>query len=66
MSAVPSSSTSSPVDTTFSRPAPTVRSWGRISGRSLPSTTWASSRSSMPSMRGTEKPQMSASSTPTV
>ena len=37
-----------------------------IIGLSRPSTAWASSRSSMPSRRGTEKPQMSASSTPTV
>ena len=37
-----------------------------ISGRSLPSTRSASMRSVMPSRRGTEKPQMSASSTPTV
>ena len=37
-----------------------------ISGRSLPSMRWASIRSLMPSRRGTENPQMSASSTPTV
>ncbi len=37
-----------------------------ILGLSEPGTTWASMRSLMPSRRGTEKPQMSASSTPTV
>ena len=56
--------------TTFSvpcvRPRPTVSSLGMIFGLSLPSTGSASSGSSMPSRRGTEKPQMSASSTPTV
>ena len=41
-------------------------SLGMISGRSLPSTRCASMRSLMPSRRGTENPQMSASSTPTV
>ena len=66
MSAVPSSSTSMPVDTTFSSPSPTRRSFGMIAGLSRPSTFCASSLSGMFSMRGTEKPQMSASSTPTV
>ena len=65
MSAV-SSPTRNPVLTTLSTPRPTRRSFGKIFGLSLPSTAWASSRSSMPSRRGTEKPQMSASSTPTV
>ena len=65
MSAVPSSSTRLPVDTTFSVPVPTERTLGWI--RLRPSASLrASSRSGMPSMRGTEKPQMSASSTPTV
>ncbi len=54
------------METTFSRPSPTRRSFGMISGRSLPATRSASMRSDMPSSRGTEKPQMSASSTPTV
>ena len=65
MSAV-SSSTMNPVDTTFNRPRPTLRSLGMIFGLSAPSTRCASSGSSIPSRRGTEKPQMSASSTPTV
>ena len=65
MSAVPSSSTSSPVDTTFSSPGPTGLVLGRM--RPLPSAVLVPARRpSTPSIRGTEKPQMSASSTPTV
>ena len=64
--AVPSSSTNIPVDTTLSNPLPTTRSFGMIFGLSEPSTFSASSRSGIPSMRGIEKPQMSASRTPTV
>ena len=66
MRAVPSSSTSIPVLTTFSTPFPMRRSFGTIAGFSRPSTARASRRSGMFSMRGMEKPQMSASRTPTV
>ncbi len=66
MSAVPSSSTNIPVDTTFNSPSPTRRSLGMIFGLSLPSTRSASRRSGIPNMRGMEKPQISASRTPTV
>src|SRR4051812_2160365 len=67
MSAVDSSSTRKPIDTISSVPgaAPasavlgTSRWWGTILPSSPPS------RPSTPSMRGTLKPQMSASSTPT-
>jgi hypothetical protein len=55
-----------PVLTTLSTPRPTTRSFGMIIGRSTPSTGCASSRSVMPSRRGTENPQMSASRMPTV
>ena len=55
-----------PVLTTFNMPRPTGSVRGMIIGLSRPSTASASSRSSMPSRRGTENPQMSASSTPTV
>ncbi len=47
--------------TTLIRPSPTGTSRGLIRPWSLPS-----SRPLRPSMRGTEKPQMSASRTPTV
>ena len=66
MSAVPSSSTNIPVDTTFNKPVPTLRSFGIMRGLSLPSTRFASKRSGMFNIRGIEKPQMSASSTPTM
>ena len=66
ISAVLSSSTSIPVDTTLSNPSPTTRSFGIMRGFSIPSIRRASRRSEIPSMRGIEKPQMSASSTPTV
>ena len=55
-----------PVLTTFNNPLPMIRSFGIILGLSLPSTSFASRRSDMFSIRGTEKPQISASSTPTV
>src|ERR1022692_4611149 len=55
-----SSSARNPIDSTFNSPAPT----GRWSGIILPLR--ASMPPSMPSRRGTEKPQMSASSTPMV
>ena len=54
-----SSSARNPIDSTRSVPAPTARSRGTI----LPAL--ASTSPSMPSSRGTEKPQMSASRTPT-
>ena len=66
ISAVPSSSTNIPVDTTFSNPFPMTRSFGIIIGLSWPGTAAASKRSGMPNMRGIENPQMSASRTPTV
>ena len=66
ISAVLSSSTSIPVDTTLSRPLPTTRSLGMIWGFSAPFIRRASSRSDIPSMRGIENPQMSASNTPTM
>jgi hypothetical protein len=65
MSAV-DSSTRKPVDTTSIVPAPTERRLGMIFGLSEPSTRSASIRSEMPSNRGIENPQMSASRTPTV
>ncbi len=67
INAVPSSSTRNPIDTTLSSPASPAPStfgtsivWGVI----LPSVP--PRRPSTPSMRGTLKPQMSASRTPTV
>ena len=67
MSAVPSSSTRKPIDTTLSTPG-FAGSLGlaisSVFGWILPSAP--PSRPSTPSMRGTLKPQMSASSTPTV
>ena len=54
-----SSSARNPMDSTRRRPSPTGRSRGTI----LPSR--ASTSPSSPSRRGTEKPQMSASRTPT-
>ena len=64
--AVPSSSTNMPVETTLRSPSPTRRSFGMIIGLSRPSIFCASRRSGIPNMRGMEKPQISASSTPTV
>ena len=69
MSAVPSSSTRNPIDTTLIAPSrglgsPGVPATGTVCGAILPSVP--PRRPSTPSMRGTLKPQMSASSTPTV
>ena len=61
MSAVLSSSTRKPIDTTFER---AVADGAATLGSILPSLP--PRRPSTPSMRGTLKPQMSASSTPTV
>ncbi len=52
------------METTSRRPAAIGSEWGLMIFRS--SRTSASSRPSMPSMRGTEKPQMSASISPTL
>jgi hypothetical protein len=53
----------SPIETTRSSPVPMVRAAGTMAQSSrVPS---ASRRSSSPSIRGIENPQMSASSTPT-
>ena len=59
MIALSSSSTTRPIDTARISPVPTERLDGSIFPSAPPS------RPSSPSMRGTEKPQMSASSTPT-
>ena len=64
MSAVSSSSTSRPIETTRTTPSPMRRSIGVICLR--PSCATPARRPSTPSMRGTENPQMSASRTPTV
>ena len=65
MSAVSSSSTSRPIDTMRSMPEPTGTSFGAI--LPLPSAAFEpASRPFTPSIRGIEKPQMSASRTPTV
>ncbi len=65
MTAVSSSSTSKPIETTRNVPlSPTLTSAGTI--LPLPSSVLVPARRSFtPSMRGIEKPQMSASSTPT-
>ena len=62
MSAVDSSSTRNPIDTISSVPPPAACR-ERVAGRILPSSPV--SRPSTPSMRGTLKPQMSASRMPT-
>ena len=65
-----SSSTRKPIETTSRRPSgpPSVpgtgNEWGVMTARS-PSSSRPSRRPSMPSMRGIEKPQMSASMMPT-
>ena len=65
MSAVSSSSTRKPIETTSQQPgADRLRRWGMIFLRRRLRRRRADLR--RPSMRGTEKPQMSASSTPTV
>src|SRR5947209_7467441 len=64
MIASSSPSARKPIDTTFSCPEPTGLVTGIIDHASVVPS--ASMRPSRPSMRGTEKPQMSASSNPTV
>ena len=62
MRAVSSRSTRKPIETTFRRPSPTCIWIGSI----LPASGEPPRRPSTPSIRGIEKPQMSASMTPTV
>ena len=64
MRASPSSSTRRPMDTTLRRPSPDGLDVGRRSCARRRRRPAGGLR--RPSMRGTEKPQMSASSTPTV
>ncbi len=69
MSAVSSASTRKPIETTSTWPSPIGVVIGAIFGRSPSARVWPStpdSRPSSPSMRGTEKPQMSASRMPTL
>ena len=67
MRAMPSSSTRKPIETTLSVPGgPPGRTDGTSTSLGWIFPSLPPRRALMPSMRGTEKPQMSASRTPTV